>query len=119
MYALVKPTAYPNVVVAVFLKYLLLARSPSAHFFPCPVLGALTSNGINADTSAEIGRAKNCLSPEDIIDKYKEAISYYGKVILPSFKISLKFLYLMSAVVFGLRVSSKALQFLQIALHLQ
>ncbi|NXE93095.1 TPPC9 protein, partial [Menura novaehollandiae] len=40
---------------------------------------ALTSNGINADTSAEIGRAKNCLSPEDIIDKYKEAISYYGK----------------------------------------
>ncbi|XP_065525090.1 trafficking protein particle complex subunit 9 isoform X6 [Lathamus discolor] len=41
--------------------------------------GALTSNGINADTSAEIGRAKNCLSPEDIIDKYKEAISYYGK----------------------------------------
>ncbi|KAK4826207.1 hypothetical protein QYF61_006151 [Mycteria americana] len=44
--------------------------------------GALTSNGINADTSAEIGRAKNCLSPEDIIDKYKEAISYYGKVSL-------------------------------------
>ncbi|NXS11835.1 TPPC9 protein, partial [Neodrepanis coruscans] len=43
------------------------------------ILGALTSNGINADTSAEIGRAKNCLSPEDIIDKYKEAISYYGK----------------------------------------
>lgn len=42
--------------------------------------GALTTNGINADTSAEIGRAKNCLSPEDIIDKYKEAISYYGKV---------------------------------------
>ncbi|XP_071277959.1 trafficking protein particle complex subunit 9 isoform X1 [Agelaius tricolor] len=41
--------------------------------------GALTSNGINADTSAEIGRAKNCLSPEDIIEKYKEAISYYGK----------------------------------------
>uniref|UniRef100_A0A8C6ZYW8 Trafficking protein particle complex subunit 9 n=1 Tax=Nothoprocta perdicaria TaxID=30464 RepID=A0A8C6ZYW8_NOTPE len=41
--------------------------------------GALTSNGINADTSAEIGRAKNCLSPEDIIDKYKEAISYYSK----------------------------------------
>ncbi|XP_038615904.1 trafficking protein particle complex subunit 9 [Tachyglossus aculeatus] len=41
--------------------------------------GALTTNGINADTSAEIGRAKNCLSPEDIIDKYKEAISYYGK----------------------------------------
>lgn len=41
--------------------------------------GALTSNGINADTSTEIGRAKNCLSPEDIIDKYKEAISYYGK----------------------------------------
>ncbi|NXF17607.1 TPPC9 protein, partial [Rhodinocichla rosea] len=40
---------------------------------------ALTSNGINADTSAEIGRAKNCLSPEDIIEKYKEAISYYGK----------------------------------------
>ncbi|ELK11667.1 Trafficking protein particle complex subunit 9 [Pteropus alecto] len=41
--------------------------------------GALTTNGINADTSAEIGRAKNCLSPEDIIDKYKEAISYYSK----------------------------------------
>uniref|UniRef100_A0A670IFL6 Trafficking protein particle complex subunit 9 n=1 Tax=Podarcis muralis TaxID=64176 RepID=A0A670IFL6_PODMU len=41
--------------------------------------GALTSNGINADTSTEIGRAKNCLSPEDIIDKYKEAISYYSK----------------------------------------
>uniref|UniRef100_A0A452V013 Trafficking protein particle complex 9 n=1 Tax=Ursus maritimus TaxID=29073 RepID=A0A452V013_URSMA len=41
--------------------------------------GALTSNGINPDTSAEIGRAKNCLSPEDIIDKYKEAISYYSK----------------------------------------
>ncbi|NWT73164.1 TPPC9 protein, partial [Prunella himalayana] len=40
---------------------------------------ALTSNGINADTSAEIGRAKNCLSPEDIIEKNKEAISYYGK----------------------------------------
>ncbi|NXL51711.1 TPPC9 protein, partial [Podilymbus podiceps] len=52
---------------------------PSAHFLSCFVLGALTSNGINADTSAEIGRAKNCLSPEDIIDKYKEAISYYGK----------------------------------------
>nr|XP_008508799.1 PREDICTED: trafficking protein particle complex subunit 9-like isoform X2 [Equus przewalskii] len=43
--------------------------------------GALTTNGINPDTSAEIGRAKNCLSPEDIIDKYKEAISYYSKVI--------------------------------------
>ncbi|XP_066571939.1 trafficking protein particle complex subunit 9 isoform X2 [Amia ocellicauda] len=41
--------------------------------------GALTTNGISADTSSEIGRAKNCLSPEDIIDKYKEAISYYGK----------------------------------------
>ncbi|XP_048085395.1 trafficking protein particle complex subunit 9 isoform X1 [Alosa alosa] len=41
--------------------------------------GALTTNGINADTSTEIGRAKNCLSPEDIIEKYKEAISYYGK----------------------------------------
>ncbi|XP_012578346.1 PREDICTED: trafficking protein particle complex subunit 9 [Condylura cristata] len=41
--------------------------------------GALTTNGINADTSAEIGRAKNCLSPEDIIDRYKEAISYYSK----------------------------------------
>lgn len=48
----------------------------------CPVLtvGALTTNGISADTSTEIGRAKNCLSPEDIIEKYKEAISYYGKV---------------------------------------
>lgn len=41
--------------------------------------GALTTNGINPDTSTEIGRAKNCLSPEDIIDKYKEAISYYSK----------------------------------------
>ncbi|XP_051926275.1 trafficking protein particle complex subunit 9 isoform X3 [Hippocampus zosterae] len=41
--------------------------------------GALTANGISADTSAEIGRAKNCLSPEDIIEKYKEAISNYGK----------------------------------------
>ncbi|MFT7811637.1 trafficking protein particle complex subunit 9 isoform X1 [Arapaima gigas] len=40
---------------------------------------ALTTNGISADTSSEIGRAKNCLSPEDIIEKYKEAISYYGK----------------------------------------
>uniref|UniRef100_A0A8C9XJA5 Trafficking protein particle complex subunit 9 n=1 Tax=Sander lucioperca TaxID=283035 RepID=A0A8C9XJA5_SANLU len=43
--------------------------------------GALTANGISADTSTEIGRAKNCLSPEDIIEKYKEAISYYGKVM--------------------------------------
>lgn len=42
--------------------------------------GALTANGISADTSTEIGRAKNCLSPEDIIEKYKEAIAYYGKV---------------------------------------
>uniref|UniRef100_A0A4W3K0H1 Trafficking protein particle complex subunit 9 n=1 Tax=Callorhinchus milii TaxID=7868 RepID=A0A4W3K0H1_CALMI len=41
--------------------------------------GALTTNGISADTSTEIGRAKNCLSPEDIIERYKEAISYYGK----------------------------------------
>ncbi|XP_075437898.1 trafficking protein particle complex subunit 9 isoform X2 [Ascaphus truei] len=41
--------------------------------------GALSTNGINLDTSTEIGRAKNCLSPEDIIDKYKEAISFYGK----------------------------------------
>ncbi|XP_008849294.1 trafficking protein particle complex subunit 9 isoform X2 [Nannospalax galili] len=41
--------------------------------------GALTTNGINPDTSTEIGRTKNCLSPEDIIDKYKEAISYYSK----------------------------------------
>uniref|UniRef100_A0A8C7IG11 Trafficking protein particle complex subunit 9 n=1 Tax=Oncorhynchus kisutch TaxID=8019 RepID=A0A8C7IG11_ONCKI len=41
--------------------------------------GALTANGISADTSSEIGRAKNCLGPEDIIEKYKEAISYYGK----------------------------------------
>ncbi|XP_062874344.1 trafficking protein particle complex subunit 9 [Trichomycterus rosablanca] len=42
--------------------------------------GALTSaSGISADTSSEIGRAKNCLSPEDINEKYKEAISYYGK----------------------------------------
>uniref|UniRef100_A0A671M9H8 Trafficking protein particle complex subunit 9-like n=1 Tax=Sinocyclocheilus anshuiensis TaxID=1608454 RepID=A0A671M9H8_9TELE len=40
---------------------------------------ALTTNGISADTSTEIGRAKNCLSQEDIIEKYKEAISYYGK----------------------------------------
>uniref|UniRef100_A0A8C7NRX5 Trafficking protein particle complex subunit 9 n=1 Tax=Oncorhynchus mykiss TaxID=8022 RepID=A0A8C7NRX5_ONCMY len=42
-------------------------------------LCALTANGISADTSSEIGRAKNCLGPEDIIEKYKEAISYYGK----------------------------------------
>ncbi|KAM8966802.1 trafficking protein particle complex subunit 9 [Pelodytes ibericus] len=41
--------------------------------------GALSTNGINLDASTEIGRAKNCLSPEDIIEKYKEAISYYGK----------------------------------------
>ncbi|KAL4629907.1 trafficking protein particle complex subunit 9 isoform X1 [Arapaima gigas] len=46
---------------------------------PPPPPGALTTNGISADTSSEIGRAKNCLSPEDIIEKYKEAISYYGK----------------------------------------
>ena len=45
--------------------------------------GALTTNRINADTSTEIGRAKNCLSPEDIIEKYKEAISYYSKVMPP------------------------------------
>lgn len=44
-------------------------------------LGALTTNGISADTSSEIGRAKNCLSSEDIIEKYKEAISCYGKVL--------------------------------------
>lgn len=66
--------------------YLAFAKGPCAHFWPCSVPGALTSNGINADTSAEIGRAKNCLSPEDIIEKYKEAISYYGKVILVIFK---------------------------------
>uniref|UniRef100_A0A8D1R967 Trafficking protein particle complex subunit 9 n=1 Tax=Sus scrofa TaxID=9823 RepID=A0A8D1R967_PIG len=42
--------------------------------------GALSTNGINPDTSTEIGRAKNCLSPEDIIEKYKEAISCYGKL---------------------------------------
>ncbi|CAH2286014.1 trafficking particle complex subunit 9 isoform X1 [Pelobates cultripes] len=41
--------------------------------------GALSANGFNLDASTEIGRAKNCLSPEDIIEKYKEAISYYGK----------------------------------------
>lgn len=41
--------------------------------------GALSTNGINMDASMEIGRAKNCLSPDDIIEKYKEAISYYGK----------------------------------------
>uniref|UniRef100_A0A8C1GQR9 Trafficking protein particle complex 9 n=1 Tax=Cyprinus carpio TaxID=7962 RepID=A0A8C1GQR9_CYPCA len=41
--------------------------------------GALTTNAISADTSTEIGRAKNCLSQEDIIEKYKEAISNYGK----------------------------------------
>lgn len=54
-------------------------------FLSCLVLGvgALTANvSISADTSAEIGRAKNCLSPEDIIEKYKEAISYYGKVLM-------------------------------------
>lgn len=48
---------------------------------PSPLsAGALTANGISADTSTEIGRAKNCLSSEDIIEKYKEAISCYGKV---------------------------------------
>ncbi|XP_069588054.1 trafficking protein particle complex subunit 9 [Ranitomeya imitator] len=41
--------------------------------------GALSTSGINMDASTEIGRAKNCLSPDDIIEKYKEAISYYGK----------------------------------------
>ncbi|XP_073536027.1 trafficking protein particle complex subunit 9 isoform X1 [Phyllobates terribilis] len=41
--------------------------------------GALSTNGINMDASTEIGRAKNCLNPDDIIEKYKEAISYYGK----------------------------------------
>uniref|UniRef100_A0AAY5EYD6 Trafficking protein particle complex 9 n=1 Tax=Electrophorus electricus TaxID=8005 RepID=A0AAY5EYD6_ELEEL len=41
--------------------------------------GALNSSGISADTSTEIGRTKNCLSPDDIMEKYKEAISYYGK----------------------------------------
>ncbi|KAI4902966.1 hypothetical protein NFI96_012729, partial [Prochilodus magdalenae] len=46
---------------------------------PLPWAGALTTSGISADTSSEIGRAKNCLSQEDIIEKYKEAISYYGK----------------------------------------
>lgn len=94
MYALLKPAAQPRffVFLLLFLRYLILTQSPSAHFLSCSVLGALTSNGINADTSAEIGRAKNCLSPEDIIDKYKEAISYYGKVFLLSFEMSLKFL---------------------------
>lgn len=57
-------------------------RKSKCDYFPSSLFaGALTTNGINADTSAEIGRAKNCLSPEDIIDKYKEAISYYSKVI--------------------------------------
>uniref|UniRef100_A0A8C7P7C4 Trafficking protein particle complex 9 n=1 Tax=Oncorhynchus mykiss TaxID=8022 RepID=A0A8C7P7C4_ONCMY len=46
---------------------------------PSLARGALTANGISADTSSEIGRAKNCLGPEDIIEKYKESISYYGK----------------------------------------
>ncbi|XP_075067777.1 trafficking protein particle complex subunit 9 isoform X3 [Mixophyes fleayi] len=41
--------------------------------------GALSTNGINLDASMEIGRAKNCLSPDDVIEKFKEAISYYGK----------------------------------------
>lgn len=50
-------------------------------YLPLLSVGALTANGISADTSTEIGRAKNCLSPEDIIEKYKEAISYYGKVL--------------------------------------
>lgn len=89
VYAFVKPTVY----FSFLLRYLVFAESLPAHFLPCSVLGALTSNGINADTSAEIGRAKNCLSPEDIIDKYKEAISYYGKVILLIFEeTSLKFM---------------------------
>lgn len=50
--------------------------------------GALTANGISADTSTEIGRTKNCLSSEDIIEKYKEAISHYGKVISQTTAIS-------------------------------
>ncbi|RXM99105.1 Trafficking protein particle complex subunit 9 [Acipenser ruthenus] len=45
--------------------------------------GALTTNGISADTSSKIGRDKSCLSREDIIEKYKEAISYYGKITAP------------------------------------
>ncbi|XP_036779007.2 trafficking protein particle complex subunit 9 isoform X7 [Manis pentadactyla] len=52
---------------------------PDPFFSPSRLAGALTTNGINPDTSAEIGRAKNCLSPEDIIEKYKEAISCYSK----------------------------------------
>lgn len=56
-------------------------RQSKRDYFPSsPFAGALTTNGINADTSAEIGRAKNCLSPEDIVDRYKEAISCYSKV---------------------------------------
>lgn len=55
-------------------------------YHPLLSVGALTANGISADTSTEIGRAKNCLSPEDIIEKYKEAISYYGKVLTKNYR---------------------------------
>uniref|UniRef100_UPI00359002C1 trafficking protein particle complex subunit 9 isoform X2 n=1 Tax=Myxine glutinosa TaxID=7769 RepID=UPI00359002C1 len=41
--------------------------------------GSLTTNGIGGDPSLEIGRAKNCLSPDDIVEKYREAISFYAK----------------------------------------
>lgn len=58
-------------------------------YLPLLSVGALTANGISADTSTEIGRAKNCLSPEDIIEKYKEAISYYGKVLTTELQNSL------------------------------
>lgn len=62
-------------------------------YSPSPLsTGALTANGISADTSTEIGRAKNCLSSEDIIEKYKEAITYYGKVINQTTK-SVSFLW--------------------------
>uniref|UniRef100_A0A8C4Q3W9 Trafficking protein particle complex subunit 9 n=1 Tax=Eptatretus burgeri TaxID=7764 RepID=A0A8C4Q3W9_EPTBU len=43
------------------------------------ISGSLTTNGIGGDPSLEIGRAKNCLSPDDIVEKYREAISFYGK----------------------------------------
>ncbi|XP_078456811.1 trafficking protein particle complex subunit 9 isoform X2 [Lampetra fluviatilis] len=46
--------------------------------------GTLTSNGLSADPSTEIGRTKNCLSPDEIVERYREAISFYGKFKLAS-----------------------------------
>ncbi|EHB17986.1 Trafficking protein particle complex subunit 9 [Heterocephalus glaber] len=71
-------SGHPNSAVQTLMD-VLVASLLGRNRFTAPRNSALTTNGINPDTSAEIGRAKNCLSPEDIIDKYKEAISYYSK----------------------------------------